>query len=99
MRLGPFQIPAAHPALAGHFPGHPITPGVVTLDRVLSAARQAGFPVCGLAHAKFPAPLPPDTPFFIEISPNDAQIDFRVVGEQGQLFCQGALYRAGQTTP
>lgn len=30
-------VPADHPALAGHFPGNPIVPGVVLLDAVLDA--------------------------------------------------------------
>ena len=31
------MIPADHPALAGHFPGNPVVPGVVILDEVLQA--------------------------------------------------------------
>ena len=30
-------FPSDHPALAGHFPGTPIVPGVVLLDEVLNA--------------------------------------------------------------
>jgi 3-hydroxymyristoyl/3-hydroxydecanoyl-(acyl carrier protein) dehydratase len=32
-----FTISADHPSLPGHFPGHPIVPGVVILSHVLSA--------------------------------------------------------------
>lgn len=30
-------LPADHPALPGHFPGHPIAPGVLLLDWVIEA--------------------------------------------------------------
>ena len=32
-----FTIAADHPCLPGHFPGRPLVPGVVLLDRVLDA--------------------------------------------------------------
>lgn len=39
-----FTVPADHPCLPGHFPGDPLVPGVVILDRVVEAAamRSAG---------------------------------------------------------
>lgn len=51
-----------HPSLAGHFPGHPVVPGVVLLDEVLSAVREASGgvqSVTGLPLVKFSSPLRP----------------------------------------
>lgn len=58
------HIPADHPALAGHFPGRPITPGVVLLDLALHAlATRLERPIagCELSQAKFLSPVAPDT--------------------------------------
>jgi 3-hydroxyacyl-[acyl-carrier-protein] dehydratase len=55
-----WTVPADHPAFAGHFPGRPIVPGVLLLDRVLALA-MAGCDLAGLtvASAKFLSPVGP----------------------------------------
>lgn len=58
------MIPYDHPALAGHFPGNPIVPGVVLLEEVL---RMAGRGVARLPTVKFHAPLRPGEEFSIRI--------------------------------
>lgn len=58
----PLQIPADHPAYAGHFPGRPILPGVVLLDTALHAlAMQQGLPTAmgQVKSAKFLRPVQP----------------------------------------
>jgi len=63
-----FRIAADHPSLPGHFPGRPVVPGVVLLDRVLDAIEQAGAPLGALRlpQVKFLQPLLPDEPARIE---------------------------------
>jgi 3-hydroxymyristoyl/3-hydroxydecanoyl-(acyl carrier protein) dehydratase len=56
------RIAAEHPALAGHFPGNPVVPGVVLLERVLEAAEAATgreLRATGIPQVKFLAPLLP----------------------------------------
>ena len=57
-----WRVPADHPAFAGHFPGHPIVPGVVLLDRVLQLAQARHGGAAGgwqVAQVKFLSPCGP----------------------------------------
>ena len=60
-----FTIAPDHAALAGHFPGQPIVPGVVLLDHAISAIGSAlnrSLDACRLSSAKFPSPAEAGTP-------------------------------------
>lgn len=60
--LLPLPIAADHPAFAGHFPGHPIVPGVVLLDEaVLALAAAQGLQIdqIDVSVAKFLRPVTP----------------------------------------
>jgi len=88
-------IPADHPALPGHFPGKPVVPGVVLLDRVLAVARGLG-PVSGLPQVKFLKVLRPGAEFRIEIgAPGPSgRRGFRCVGTEvpePSIYCTGQL--------
>ena len=52
-----FTVPPAHPCLPGHFPGHPVVPGVVLLDQAMRAAGITG--AARLPQAKFLRPVLP----------------------------------------
>ncbi|KPN17282.1 dehydratase [Xanthomonas sp. Mitacek01] len=56
-----FVIDAAHPCLPGHFPGRPLVPGVVILDRVIDAieAEYGLQDALRLPQVKFVQPLLP----------------------------------------
>jgi 3-hydroxyacyl-[acyl-carrier-protein] dehydratase len=56
-----FAIPAHHPALAGHFPGHPVVPAVVILDEIAAQLPEfcPGTRIVRVVSAKFVGLLEP----------------------------------------
>lgn len=76
-----FVVDAAHPALPGHFPGNPIVPGVVLLDRVVEAIEAAHGPLAAmrLPQVKFLQPLLPGERARVDLDGAAPRWKFRVL--------------------
>ena len=62
-------IDAAHPSLPGHFPSHPLVPGVILLEQVGGALRAwRGERLGRVIEAKFVAPLLPSETAVLRLS-------------------------------
>ena len=87
-----FIIPVEHPSLPGHFPGQPIVPGVVLLDRVIGAieASHGVLPPLRLPQVKFLRPLLPGQPARIELQGESPRWRFRVLRED-ELLASGEI--------
>jgi len=87
-------ITAEHPALAGHFPGVPILPGVLLLDETLRALAAEGTPErprWRIRAAKFLKPVRPGETLLVENEPLiNGSIRFRV-SSAGQPVATGLL--------
>lgn len=99
--------PAAHPALAGHFPGNPIVPGVVLLEEVFLAAVAAfgDIELAGFPAVKFLGLLRPDEPFAVRLIRNGrdpgqdrAEISF-VCTSGGRTISRGRMAVRDRRSP
>ncbi|HTI94907.1 MAG TPA: hydroxymyristoyl-ACP dehydratase [Rudaea sp.] len=86
-----FHIAASHPALPGHFPGDPIVPGVVLLERVVAAVERAfAANVAGLPQVKFLRPLRPGEDAELRIERSGTSAKFSIARGQ-ELIASGTL--------
>jgi 3-hydroxyacyl-[acyl-carrier-protein] dehydratase len=86
-RTGRFAVPPDHPSLPGHFPGHPVVPGVVLLDAVFALAATTP---AKLLRAKFAAPVGPG---------EEVEVAFEERAGNRLVFscrCRGAVVLTGE---
>ena len=87
------MIPADHPAIAGHFPGHPVVPGVLVLESVVAVVRRWRG-TCRLREirsARFVSPLAPGREFLVRLRERG---EFRIAFEcllDGRTLASGEL--------
>jgi len=90
----PIRFDGAHPALPGHFPGHPLVPGVLMLEQVALALRTwRGERLSRVIEAKFVAPLLPDESAQLQLSHAGAdasRIGFRIERD-GTVLARGIV--------
>ena len=92
------SISPNHPALAGHFPGNPVVPGVVILTALLQATEEQLHWTRGpvsVSSVKFMRLLRPGEPFTLLLEPrSDCEVSFAVMREQVRI-ATGTLRRTG----
>jgi 3-hydroxymyristoyl/3-hydroxydecanoyl-(acyl carrier protein) dehydratase len=88
------DIPADHPAFAGHFPGNPLVPGVVLLDETLhslASARGVVPAACTVLEAKFQSAARPGERLQLAVeSGNDQRLRFTIRAPD-RLIASGIL--------
>ncbi len=96
----PIDIPKHHPSFAGHFPGQPILPGVLLLERVMACAQnELASPLkhFSLLNVKFLAPVLPGAQLSVSLSasqPGDYKFTVLLLGAgdaADTLACSGQL--------
>jgi 3-hydroxymyristoyl/3-hydroxydecanoyl-(acyl carrier protein) dehydratase len=84
-------LAADHPALAGHFPSHPIYPGVVLLDAALGMIEaHFGATVNALPVAKFLAPVRPGMSLVLHAERDVDTVRFAIAASDGARVATGS---------
>lgn len=93
-----FTIPHDHACFPGHFPGNPILPGVLLLERVMTYAESQNlFEKYALLNVKFLASVAPGESLNVTFSESSANnFTFAVHIASGDVEAQATLVCSGQ---
>ncbi|WP_157174424.1 3-hydroxyacyl-ACP dehydratase FabZ family protein [Thiocystis violascens] len=88
-RIERIDIPLHHPVFEGHFPGHPIMPGSLLLDLVLTAWNG---PIAAVPNLKFQRPVLPGETLSLCFTPaaNGLTVRFSCLRDEVPV-CSGLL--------
>lgn len=89
--LGTWQVPADHPVLAGHFPGHPVVPGALLLDWVLGLMTLPSDAIASVREVRFHLAARPGVRLMAHGITDAGRARFAIVDADGQHMCSGAL--------
>ncbi len=83
-------VPHDHPSFAGHFPGHPVLPGVVLLSMVMEALQARLGTPAQIDQAKFLAPVMPGDTLTLGVTTRGNSLQFELTRDtspvaRGQL--------------
>jgi 3-hydroxyacyl-[acyl-carrier-protein] dehydratase len=96
-----FSVGDNHPSLPGHFPGHPVVPGVVVLSHVFAELNRhlVGQSITGIHRMKFMRPILPQQKLRIEIAAVQAnRLPFKCwLGDT--LAVEGSVVVSGEQPP
>jgi len=80
-----------HPCLPGHFPGHPLVPGVLLLEHVAQALHDwRGQRLAGICEVKFLAPLHPGESAELQLQDHAGKVRFEL-RRDGQMLARGVV--------
>ena len=86
-----FAVPARHPALPGHFPGRPLVPGVMLLERVERVLRAHAVAIEAMTEAKFMRAVRPDEPLRLRVELSDGALGRFGIEARGLAAASGTL--------
>lgn len=97
-----YRVAADHPALSGHFPGHPVVPAAVLLRFAQRTLEGAGLRLAAIDSVKFLRPVAAGAAIDVTVIPQDSSrgsLTLSVAGEPVATGTWSAATRRATTGP